>query len=220
MFSIKGSYFINKIKFSIYFFLKHINMTKTIYISRHGQSEYNLINKIGGDSNITSFGEEYAKSLYLFFKDSGKLNNLDIYTSQLKRTKQTIKHFKNLNITSLEYLNEIKGGDFDNLTYDEIKNNHPIEYSKRKNDKFNYCYPNGESYNILRERVKEIFNEIDNSDKDILIVCHNAVVRIIYSIIYNIKEEDIPHIEIPLHTLFKIQDYNKTNNLTKIELLK
>lgn len=194
-------------------------MTKTIYISRHGQSEYNLLNKIGGDSDISILGEEYAKMLFNFIREEELDKNLEVFTSQLKRTKQTVKYFKDYHVKNFSFLNEINGGDFDDLSYDEIKINYPDEFLKRKNNKFNYCYPNGESYYLLKKRVSKIFEYIENSDKNILIVCHNAVVRIIYGIIYNLDEKEIPHIEIPLHTLFKIENYNDSNNLTKIKFI-
>ena len=44
---------------------------RTIYLSRHGESEYNLEDRIGGDSNLTPRGEQYAKSLGLFMKTAG-----------------------------------------------------------------------------------------------------------------------------------------------------
>ena len=38
--------------------------TKKIFISRHGESLYNLKNRIGGDSSITQNGMNYARKLY------------------------------------------------------------------------------------------------------------------------------------------------------------
>ena len=46
---------------------------RTIYLSRHGESEYNLEDRIGGDSNLTPRGQQYAKSLGLYMKTAGKL---------------------------------------------------------------------------------------------------------------------------------------------------
>lgn len=45
---------------------------RTIYLSRHGESEYNLEDRIGGDSNLTLRGQTYAKSLGLYFNAAGK----------------------------------------------------------------------------------------------------------------------------------------------------
>ena len=46
----------------------------------------------------------------------------------------------------LPQLNEINGGDFDGLAYEEIAEMNPIEFAKRDQDKLRYRYPNGESY--------------------------------------------------------------------------
>ena len=38
-------------------------MPRTIYLSRHGQSEYNVLKKIGGNSSLSDRGEQYSQSL-------------------------------------------------------------------------------------------------------------------------------------------------------------
>ena len=76
-----------------------------------------------------------------------------------------------------------------------------------------------ESYKDLKNRVLEIFKKINNDYTNVLIICHNAVARIIYSVLQNIDDNDeIPYIDIPLHTLFKFDfDYNQYK-LTEIDL--
>ena len=45
-------------------FLSNLHAThQTIYLSRHGQSEYNFQGKIGGDSGLSKMGEAYAERL-------------------------------------------------------------------------------------------------------------------------------------------------------------
>jgi hypothetical protein len=61
-------------------------MRRTIYLVRHGQSEYNVTDKLGGDSKLTSAGAEFARRLdvfmeneslrgYHFYEDSPVNNN-------------------------------------------------------------------------------------------------------------------------------------------------
>ena len=54
---------------------------KTIYLSRHGESLYNKIGKIGGNSDLSEKGIEYSKKLAEY------INNLDnkipVYTSTI-----------------------------------------------------------------------------------------------------------------------------------------
>jgi len=39
------------------------NTSRPIYLSRHGQSQYNVLGKVGGDSDLSKAGEEYALKL-------------------------------------------------------------------------------------------------------------------------------------------------------------
>ena len=45
---------------------------RTIYLSRHGESEYNVENKVGGDSPLSERGALYAKALGRYFNSLGK----------------------------------------------------------------------------------------------------------------------------------------------------
>eukprot|EP01082_Thalassiosira_pseudonana_P011329 g10049.t1 g10049 contig4:1125957-1127663(-) len=82
---------------------------REFYLTRHGQSEYNLSGKIGGDSGLTEAGLEYARRLADFAKDvvakkveidekTGKEIRTDrparLWTSTLKRTKETAQFIK------------------------------------------------------------------------------------------------------------------------------
>ena len=49
--------------FRIVYYLMNIKVVpRTIYLSRHGQSHYNSLKKLGGDSDLTDCGEEYSRS--------------------------------------------------------------------------------------------------------------------------------------------------------------
>ena len=41
-------------------------LTRPIYLSRHGESAYNQLGKIGGDSGLSDLGEAYAVKLAEF----------------------------------------------------------------------------------------------------------------------------------------------------------
>ena len=79
-------------------------LPRTFYLTRHGQSEYNLLGKIGGDSGLTPSGIEYARRLALFAKEYiSHTTKTDpetaeevkvprparLWTSTLRRTKET-----------------------------------------------------------------------------------------------------------------------------------
>jgi hypothetical protein len=87
-------------------------MSRPLYLSRHGQSTYNVLGKIGGDSSLSEEGQTYAKILAKFVhknilgleEDGSWPNNSPppdssapnvrarLYTSSLRRTKETAQH--------------------------------------------------------------------------------------------------------------------------------
>ena len=188
-------------------FLLNLNINRnTIYLTRHGQSKYNILDKIGGNPSITDLGVVYSKKLYKYINNL-QLNDLVIYISTLKRTKETIEPFiknNNNSIIELKCLDEIDAGIYDSLTYKEIKEKYPEEYNNRKKDKLNYRYPRGESYKDLIIRAQKIIYEIENTDKPILIVSHQAILRVIYSYFMNIDNLSMTNLNIPLNTIIKL----------------
>lgn len=181
---------------------------KKIYISRHGQSLFNVESRIGGDPDITDKGYKYAKRLYNFISMKYRPEDIIIFTSNLKRTKNTAYLFmqNNYHVYHREVLNEINGGICENMTYQDVKEKYHEIYINRKKDKFNFKYPEGESYYDLIIRVKEFILELNRLDKPILIISHNAVIRVIFSYYFSNKDKDIPHIDVPLHSLFCIEN--------------
>ncbi|XP_041050621.1 6-phosphofructo-2-kinase/fructose-2,6-bisphosphatase 2-like isoform X3 [Carcharodon carcharias] len=77
------------IQSKIVYYLMNIHVyPRTIYLSRHGESEYNSIGRLGGDSGLSSRGKQYAEALRQFV-DEQKIPDLKVWTSQLRRTIQT-----------------------------------------------------------------------------------------------------------------------------------
>ena len=66
---------------------------RTLYLSRHGQSSYNSLNRLGGDSDLTVAGEEYSRRLAAYINDLN-IDNVFVWTSWLKRTIQTAQYIK------------------------------------------------------------------------------------------------------------------------------
>jgi len=50
----------------VHFVMNLHTLPRTFYLTRHGQSEYNVLGKIGGDSGLSANGLEYAKRLAKF----------------------------------------------------------------------------------------------------------------------------------------------------------
>lgn len=116
---------------------------KPIYFTRHGQSEYNLEDRIGGDASLTPFGKQYARSLgkYVRSIEYCDVNRLAVWTSRLKRTVQTAEYIECNSRVRWTALNEIDAGICENLTYKEMAALYPDLAKQRKKDKLNFRYP-------------------------------------------------------------------------------
>lgn len=198
----------------------------SFYLSRHGQSEYNKFLKIGGDSGLTDLGEQYASDLAKFAEEkicvdeeSGEPRPARLWTSSLVRTVQTARHIPHPEITDPETgrkewiqmdhriyrnLDELYAGVCDGMTYEEIEQMYPEDFKRRQEDKFNYRYPRGESYLDILSRLDPLVMEMESYREPLLIVGHQAVLRLLYGYFTGKKREDCPRLSIPLNTVIKL----------------
>lgn len=182
---------------------------RSIYFSRHGESEYNLKHLIGGDSSLSQNGIKYAKLLGKYLQGELKGNNAKLYCSTLKRTIQTSQVVLGEtseifnNYISLKILDEIDAGLRDGFTYKEIEDQFPDEFYDRENDKLNYRYPRGESYMDLIKRIEPMIYEIERSKQPLVIIGHQAMLRCLFGYFADTLLEDIPTMNIPLNTVIK-----------------
>lgn len=181
-------------------------MPRTIYLSRHGESEWNVTGQLGGDPPLTKRGQAYAQALARFmeseFTEVGKALP-HIWTSQLQRTRQTVELIPAINMR-WRALNEIDAGICEGLTYNLIDQRYPDVARDRKLDKLKYRYPGGESYVDVIHRLEPVILEIERERGPLLIVAHNAVIRSIYAYLMGKPQDECPHINVPLHTVFKL----------------
>ncbi|KAH0544809.1 hypothetical protein FGG08_001038 [Glutinoglossum americanum] len=186
----------------VYYLMNLHIKPRSIWLSRHGESEFNLLGKIGGDADISSRGEAYARALPDLVRSSAGDLKLTIWTSTLKRTVQTARFLK---YDKLEWkaLDEIDSGICDCLTYQEIEDQFPEDFKARDEDKYNYRYRGGESYRDVVIRLEPIIMEIERSE-NIMIVTHQAVLRCIYAYFMNVPQDQSPWMVVPLHTLIKL----------------
>lgn len=130
--------------------------------------------------------------------------NLHVWSSTLKRTVETASAL-NIPFVQWQALKEIQVGICDSMTYEEIEDKYPDEFVLRKRDKLHYRYPQGESYMDLVQRLEPVIMELERIAAPVLVVCHRAVARCLYSYFLDEPPEVIPHLDIPLHTVMKLQ---------------
>lgn len=193
-------------------YLMNLRLNKnSIYLTRHGESINNQKMILGGDCSLTENGIEYGKNLENFISNDIK-GNFIIYTSCLKRSIETVQFFKNKKIES-RLLNEIHAGICEGLTEKEILFLFPNVYESRKKNKLNFRYPEGESYLDLLERLRYFVLQIESYNKPILIVAHNAVLKVLLGYFNNVDLKDIPYLDIPLNKVFKLTPNSKSYSM-------
>lgn len=155
-------------------------MVKLILV-RHALTVDNQKSRLSGhiDSSISEEGREQIDKITNYLKDF----DIDkIYTTTSSRTKDTVKklsELKFIEIIEKESLREISFGDFEGLTFDEIKDKYPKEFQDMIEKGYEYKYPNGESLIDSYNRVCiELDNIISNNDNRTILICsHGGTIR-------------------------------------------
>jgi len=237
----------------VHFVMNLHTLPRTFYLTRHGQSEYNLLGKIGGDSGLTPAGIEYARRLAIFAKEeiarprpedqahNGEVaraiggNSKDVkdanrtneerpcrlWTSTLRRTQETAQFIEHSqfnhtfdNGETMEWLqfrkkprrnlDELYAGTCDGMTYKEIQEVFPEEFSRRQSDKLSYRYPRGESYMDVTLRLEPLAQEMERIREPLLIVGHQGILRILYAYFMGLDRKEAPYVSIPLNNVIEL----------------
>ncbi|PAA51981.1 hypothetical protein BOX15_Mlig033382g2 [Macrostomum lignano] len=193
----------------IVYYLMNIKVgyNRCIYLIRHGESMLNLLGRIGGDSDLSERGRTFARRLGEWIderccdKDRPPLR---VWTSHMHRTIQTAAFIKTPHVLShWKALNELDAGVCEGMTYEEIAEKLPTEFANRDKDKFNYRYPQGESYGDLVARLEPVIMELERQSH-VLVVCHQAVARCLLAYYMDVKHADLPYVRVPLHTVIRL----------------
>ncbi|XP_019872255.1 6-phosphofructo-2-kinase/fructose-2,6-bisphosphatase isoform X2 [Aethina tumida] len=190
---------------------------QTLYFSRHGESEFNVVGKIGGDANLSPRGRLYAQSLAKHIH-ALNLPSLQVWTSTLQRTKATSAQIQAPKL-HLHELDEIYSGECEGLTYEELQDSHPRELALRDSEKLTYRYPQGESYLDVMRRIVPVLTQLE-CETNVLTVSHQAVLRCILGYFLEVPPEEVPYFHVPLHTIIKItlQGYNYNMETVKMPI--
>lgn len=204
--------------------------SKKIYIVRHGQTDFNLQNIVQGsgvDSSLNQRGLAQAKAFFDHYKD---VPFDKIYTSALKRTKETVKGFLDLGIPneSLSGLNEISWGNKEGfkITPDEDQYYHYM-LKQWQMGNTSLRIEGGESPDDVVKRMKPAVDHILSKDNEhtILICMHGRAIRILLCMLlkYPLKSMDMfEHENLCLYLLhydgssFTIQLHNDVSHLRLI----
>jgi broad specificity phosphatase PhoE/predicted kinase len=187
----------------VHFLLNLHVQPRSVWLTRHGESEFNVLGRIGGDAMLSDAGRSYAAQLSNALR-ARIGSEVVVWTSTLRRTIGTAE------IIGLPYrtwraLDEIDAGVCDGMTYAEVARGMPLEYEARASDKFRYRYPRGESYQDVIQRLEPVIFELERERAPVLIIGHQAVLRALYAYMMDRPPQECPFVSIPLHTVLELE---------------
>ncbi len=173
-----------------------------IYYTRHGQTDWNLDYKIQGrkDIPLNETGRKEAEELRIKIQDIP----LDIiYSSPLKRAYETAeiaRGNRDIPLLTDNRLAEEYYGQFEGVS------RHNEKYKEQRQHFF--CrYPGGEGYLDVAYRVYSLLHELEETcpDKNILIVAHGGMSRVVETYFHDLNNEEFVSYMIPNCGLVRYQ---------------
>lgn len=156
-------------------------METTLYILRHGETEWNRKGLLQGqlESPLTKEGIEKTEA---FRREITALNPQVVYSSHQERARQTAEILTKdlmLDINIHRGLSEMNFGIFQGFSWDYIKSEMSDLHEQYRQCGPDFTIPGGESHNQFHERVSSALDEIclSNQNRKILIVSHGGSIN-------------------------------------------
>lgn len=191
-----------------------------IYLTRHGETKWNLIGKIQGNlnSDLTEKGIESAEKL------ADRLKNIDfdvIYTSTQKRAVDTAEIISKgrIKIIETDDLKELAVGDWSGLYYEEIIKNYGEDFHDYTKNPHLYVPKNGgETYENLERRLKKFLKDIiKDGYENSLVITHGVTYMMLLNIIEKKPIKNLSDRKLPTGTALSKIIYENSKFIIEFE---
>lgn len=154
-----------------------------LYLVRHGETDWNRQNRCQGciDIELNEDGIRQAKAV----AQRLSAEKLDIiYSSWLKRAYDTAAYINqkfSLDIIKESALNEIDFGEWEGLTFEEMRVRPDYDFSRWKTEPHKATFPGEGRLQAVQDRAMDFVNKTikDNPGKNILMVSHGGILKTI-----------------------------------------
>ncbi len=178
------------------------SISPKIYFVRHGETDWNVAGRMQGQRDIplNEKGRWQAEEAGLkLAKLIARPAELDYLSSPMLRTVETADIF--MRTLGLEpktcrrepLLKEIAFGQWEGMTWKEVRQAHPEMYARRDMDRWGTVSPEGESYAMLAERVRPVLATLT---RDTVLISHGGVARAVLAATGCVAKEKAPLIDI------------------------
>ncbi len=179
---------------------------------RHGQTDWNAEGRMQGQRdiplNVTGEGQATGNGAQLKqFLAAENIDpaSLDFVSSPLGRTRATMERVRaSMGLDPIAYrledqLKEITFGDWEGSTLEELAGKEPELVLQRRADKWRFVPPNGESYQMLAERIGRWLITVDRPS---VVVSHGGVFRVLRGLLEGGQTAKVPKLDVPQDKVF------------------
>ncbi|MFR6561478.1 MAG: histidine phosphatase family protein [Eubacterium ventriosum] len=161
-----------------------------VYFTRHGQTFWNVENKICGatDIGLTELGHKQAEELGQEDFEGGNKNRRNFCTHHLAGQRDTAKHIGK--VTGIPMREEIRLKE-QNFGKYESTPRHGEEFEEAKKSFINH-FDGGESMFEMAQRIYNLLDDLkkESGEKTYLLVAHNGISRVVNSYFHDMTNEE------------------------------
>ncbi|HWI55282.1 MAG TPA: alpha-ribazole phosphatase [Desulfobacteria bacterium] len=191
-----------------------------LFLVRHGETEWNKDLRYQGHRDIPLSEVGFAQAEKVALRLSKE--KLDaIYSSDLSRAFETAKaigRFHEAPIKMVRELRETNFGRWEGLTYKEIDQQFKEVMSGWRVNPRDVKIPDGESLGEVRDRCLKGLDKIlsDNPDRNVLVVAHGGIIRIVVASVLGFEINDYWKIKQDNVSLNIIDFYGKDKGILSL----
>jgi probable phosphoglycerate mutase len=180
----------------------------TLYYIRHGQTDWNAEQRFQGrkDIPLNALGRAQAKAngekLASLLPEPSLLSYSSSPLGRARETMEIIRDALGLNPAGYEIdarLIEASYGDLEGTTLAEFKAANPAAHRLRKETRWTFTPPNGESHAMVLPRINAWYQSIS---KDSVIVAHGVVGRVLRQHLLGLDPNEAADYEFPQDRIF------------------
>jgi broad specificity phosphatase PhoE len=184
----------------------------TLYFIRHGETDWNKIQRYQGQTDIplnNTGRAQAARNGQLLHEVLGARGAvLDFVSSPLGRASETMEIVRsNMRLPSRPFatddrLKEQNFGHWEGQIWGELPTLDPEGFAARKADTWNWLPRGGENYEMVRARVASWLTSIT---RDTVVVSHGNISRSVRGILLELDKTVVPKLEVPQDKVLRIR---------------
>lgn len=189
-------------------------MDLLVYIVRHGQTDWNVEQRLQGQAEVdmNEVGRaQVSRNASLLVQLIKNPSDFDFVSSPLRRTRETMVRIRSqFGLLAEDYatdprLMELHFGDWQGFTYAELEQQQLGSTQERRKQKWTFMPPglHAESYEILAARAGQWFSEMN---RPTVCTTHGGIIRTLFHLIGNVPPEEAAELPVPQDRVLRVMN--------------